>query len=276
MMVLALLSLNLLISVHVLSRAAIQQVEKQLNIEIAVRRDATPGAVEQLRTKILDLPEVVEVIHKSKEAAFAAFKDRYKDNPVLARTFQTLDRNPLGDTLAIRLQDGKRYQDLFAKIRVADTDKIIEDEFFHDYEIMVGRLEKFMATTRQVGIGLIALFAFIAGLVIVNTLRIAVYTHREEIGVMKLVGATNQYIQVPYLVQIVLLGLAAMLISAVILSLLFGFFQPYLHTLFDGVEVQLFEYYKINGARLVIEEYFGITALGLVAALLAIRRYTKV
>lgn len=276
MMVLALLSLNVLIGLHVVSRAAVFQVQQQLNVEIALQRDATPGAIEQLRTRLVELPEVREVIHHAKEDSFTTFKEQYKDNPVLARTFESLDRNPLGDSFSIRLQEGKKYEDLFAKVRSLDTDKIVEDQFFQDYETMIGRLERFIAVTRNVGLGLIALFAFIAGLVIVNTLRIAIYTHREEIVVMKLVGATNQFIQVPYIVQIILLSLIALGISVLLLGILFGFLQPFLHTLFDGAEIQLLDYYQTNGARLMVQQYFGIAALGLVAAILAIRRYARV
>ena len=276
MMVLALASLNILIGLHVLSRAAVFQVQQQLNVEIALRREATPGAIEQLRTRLVELPEVREVVHYAKEDSFIAFKEQHKDNPVLARTFESLDRNPLGDSFSIRLQEGEQYEALFAKIRSLDTDSIVEDQFFQDYETMIGRLERFITVTQKIGVSLIALFGFIAALVIVNTLRIAIYTHREEIAVMKLVGATNQFIQIPYIVQIILLSLVALGVSIILLGVLFGFLQPFLHTLFDGAEIQLLDYYKTNGARLIVQQYFGITILGLIAALLAIYRYAKV
>ena len=276
MMVLALASLNILIGLHVLSRAAVFQVQQQLNVEIALRREATPGAIEQLRTRLVELPEVREVVHYAKEDSFIAFKEQHKDRPVLARTFESLDRNPLGDSFSIRLQEGEQYEALFAKIRSLDTDSIVEDQFFQDYETMIGRLERFITVTQKIGVSLIALFGFIAALVIVNTLRIAIYTHREEIAVMKLVGATNQFIQIPYIVQIILLSLVALGVSIILLGVLFGFLQPFLHTLFDGAEIQLLDYYKTNGARLIVQQYFGITILGLIAALLAIYRYAKV
>ena len=62
-------------------------------------------------------------------------QEQYKDNPAMVRTFETLDRNPLGDVLMVRMNEGGVYSALLVHIKALDTDQIIEDQFFQDYAL---------------------------------------------------------------------------------------------------------------------------------------------
>ncbi len=113
-------------------------------------------------------------------------------------------------------------------------------------------------------------------MIVVNSIRIAVYTHREEVGVMRLVGAGNAFIRGPFLVKGIMLSVVALVVTMILVYPALNFTQPYVNNLFDGEGLNLIGYYNANFFKIFGGQFIAVAALTVVSTTLAIRRYLKV
>ena len=138
-------------------------------------------------------PEVAEVFYETKEQAYQQFKEYYADNdPILKST--TVDM--MQDSFRVKLKNPEEYQGVVSAVsnmpgveQVQDLRKILDPMF------------AWLNLARWATVGLSALLLLAAALQIGNTIRLAAYSRRREIGIMRLVGASNWYIMLPFLLE---------------------------------------------------------------------------
>jgi cell division transport system permease protein len=154
---------------------------------------------------LVAIPEVdpSEVVYKTKEEALEEFKERFKDQPEL---WQYINENPLPDSFEVSTKDPKDVGLVVSKIdNEAPYLERIED--IRSASSAIEKLENIFDKFRQIGIiGVIAL-AVIAILLVSVTIQVAIFARRREIGIMKLVGATNWFIRWPFLLEGIAEGL---------------------------------------------------------------------
>ncbi|MEI6597388.1 MAG: FtsX-like permease family protein, partial [bacterium] len=103
-----------------------------------------------------------------------------------------------------------------------------------------------------------------------------IYTHKREIGIMKLVGASTWFIRAPYLISGVIYGLIGVAAIMVILYPFLSFLQPYLAVFFSGFNVNILEYYNNNFFTIFGLEFLAVTLINFLASLIAVGKYSKV
>jgi cell division transport system permease protein len=138
----------------------------------------------------------------------------------------------------------------------------------------IDRLTKIFDVSRKIGIGISLALALVAFLVTFNTIRLAIYTAREEIGVMRLVGASNRFISGPFVVE----GIMGGIISAAVATILFYpmvlWLGPKTKDFFGGID--LLDYYVRNFFQLLGILLLAGSGLGALSSVIAIRRHLKV
>jgi cell division transport system permease protein len=115
--------------------------------------------------------------------------------------------------------------------------------------------------------------ALIAGLVVFNTVRLAIYSNREEIGVMRVVGASNALVRGPFVVEGMLCGAIAAVTSMILAAPALYFVSPYLGIFVPGLNV--FQYFSANLVRLLIYELLFGVVIGGASSFVAVRRYLR-
>ena len=124
------------------------------------------------------------------------------------------------------------------------------------------------------GLALTIFLALTAALVTFNTIRLAIYANRDEISIMRLVGASNVFINGPYIVEAVILGIIASIVSLGLLAPLINFSSPYVQSFIPEMDLSAYFYgnlFRLFGYQLIL----GIV-LGIVSGSIAIRRYLKI
>ena len=166
--------------------------------------NCTPGkgTTDAQRTKIRsaleDNPEVAEVYYQSQQEVFTEFKQTYADSPVLA----SMKAEDMQDLFRIKLVNPEEYQKVVAQASMMPGVQNVQDlrEFLDP-------LFEWLNWGRWLAIGASGLLLLAAALQIANTIRMAVFTRRREIGIMRLVGASNAYIMLPFLLESLLVAL---------------------------------------------------------------------
>ncbi|MDO8668035.1 MAG: permease-like cell division protein FtsX [bacterium] len=273
--VLALISVNLLLVVKVLGTATVNAVKEKVDISLYLKSESEESRILALRSKISSLGSVQEVIYISKQEAIDSFREKHKNNPEILAALLELGRNPLSPSLVIKPKDINNYEELIVSLNKID-DQLIESRNFDDHRAMLAKVNDITEKASRVGLAISLLFILITILVVYNTVRVAIYTHKREIGIMKLVGASNWFIRAPYLISGIIYGFLGVVAIIIILYPLLSFIQPYLEVFFYGFKVNILEYYNSNFFTIFGLEFLAVTLVNFLASLVAVGKYSKV
>ncbi|HRH33389.1 MAG TPA: permease-like cell division protein FtsX, partial [bacterium] len=199
-LVLALFSVNLLLAVQVISGAAVDTVRDKIDISLYLRPDGAESDILALRGKISTLENVREVTYVSKQEALETFQQKHQNNPDVIGALRELDTNPLSPSLIIQPKNLDKYDDLITDLNKI-SDPLIESRNFDDHKLMLQKINTITDRVSEAGFLASVLFVFITLLVLYNTIRVAIYTHRQEIAIMRLVGGSSWFIRSPFLIS---------------------------------------------------------------------------
>ncbi len=276
LLILPLISMNIIIALGAIGRAATSAVQDKVDVSVYFKSNVSNEDAQSVRAALLGMSEVKTVEYIPKEAALARFKERHAGDPVILESLEELGENPFGATLAVKARQIDDYPKILKALERDDFSKLIEEKNFEDHRATVVRINQVMSSVRNFGIAIAIVFMVIAVLIVVNSIRIAVYTHRDEVGVMRLVGAGNAFIRGPFLVKGIVLSIFAMLITMLLVYPALNLIQPYVNNLFDGQGLNLIGYYNSNFIRIFGGQFLAVSTLTIVATTLAIRKYLKV
>ena len=200
--VISILSLTLLIisTLIVLSIAAnlvIKSVQDKVDIIVYFKSDVEETRIMEFRSAVLQYREVKSADYVSRERAFEKFKAENADNPIIMQSIEAIGDNPLSASVNIKAIILDKYETIATAIQNSPFRDDISRINYAKYKIVIERLNNILSTTRKVGAMLATLFSLIAILITFNAIRITIYAHRQEIEIMRLVGASNPYIRMP-------------------------------------------------------------------------------
>ncbi len=274
-LILAFFSVNLLLSVQVISRAAIDTVRDKIDVSLYLRTDAAESDILALRAQISALENVREVVYVSKQQALEDFQSKHQNNPDILEALRELDANPLSPSLIIRPFDVNKYDSLIAELNRLSS-PVIESRNFDDHEQLLSKINMITDRVSQAGFVVSILFIFITLLVIYNTIRVAIYTHRTEIGIMRLVGASDWFIRAPFIISSLIYTLIGLLLTTIIFYSFLSLLQPYLETFFMNYDFNIIGYFQSNFIQFFILQFAGAALINIAASLVAVRKYSNV
>jgi cell division transport system permease protein len=239
-------------------RLAIEEVEERVEVVGYLRDDATEAQLEQAQQDLRAMPEVLGVTFVSKTEALAT---AVRDLEEFREIYAELDVNPLPASFEVRLQPGARNPAGVERVaqRLAALPFVEDVRFGREWLDRIFFLRRVAAG----GAGILGgAFALVAAIIIATAIRIAVFARREEISIMRLVGATNGFVRRPFLLEGLIMGLLG---SAIAVGLTYGTFAL-VRPLFQIVWVP--PLWVAAGAA-------AGTLLGLLASAVAVRRHLR-
>lgn len=271
---LTLISISLLVVFNDLTATIISSIQKKVDISIYLKNTVNDEQTKQFEQYLQRIPNVDDVIFVSREKALENFREKHKDEEAIIASLEELGENPLGPSFAIRSGQVKYYSEILNKINEFPNQDLIADKNFDNYQLIISRFHTFSSKAQQVGLGLSIMFGLITILIVFNTIRVSIYTHQEEIGVMKLVGATNFFIRAPYLVEGVAYSVIAVFLTFIIFYPLVNIIHPHFWYYFEGT-FNLQQYFFGPFIKILVVELLGIIVLNLASASIAMGRYLK-
>ena len=273
-LILMLLSINTLIIVRVLTDQSIRSVKDQIDVSIYFDPAASDEKVKEVRDFVASLPEVTDEKYLTKEQVLNDFKKTYSGNTEIIDSLQELGGNPLGSTLIVKTREPKDYEKIIAALSVPEYESIIEAKTFGDTETAIDRIQTITLQVERFTYALTALFAVIAFVIIFNTIRVAIYTQRAEIGIKRLVGATNWFISGPYLFESFIFSVLSIGITTVIVWFALKFIDPYISVVFESSSI-LTNYFTSHILFLLGIQFGSVFLLTLFSSILAMRKYLR-
>jgi cell division transport system permease protein len=216
---------------------------------------------------------VKKIEYISRDKALEIFKESHKEDETILQALNELDRNPLVASLNIQAKDPSQYALIAEYLSSPNLSKFIDSLSYSKNEVVINRLVSIIHTVNQGGFIITLILAIVAGLVIFNTIRLAIYSNRDEISIMRLVGASNTFVRGPYVVGGILAGLISALISIIIALPLVYFVSPYLKIFIPNLN--FFSYFVSNIFLLTFYQIIFGVLIGAFSSFVAVRRYLK-
>ncbi|MDP4007215.1 MAG: permease-like cell division protein FtsX [bacterium] len=272
-MVIVLSVVTMLFFLQGISFFLIASLEESVDISTYLSNEATDEEVSQLKEELESVPEVKEVKYVSKEQALESFVATHKQDEVVLESLDIVGQNPLLASLSIKAFQTSQYPAISQFLENTPLAFIISDVDYFDRAPVINRLSLLTEGIHTAVFFFILVAAFIAILVVFNTIRLTIYGSRDEIEIMRLVGASNWFIRGPFIIQGMIVGVLATLITTLL-------FFPL--TLFVGLKLQafapgfnLFSYFTSNLFLILLSQLLVGIGLGVVSGLIAIRKYLK-
>jgi cell division transport system permease protein len=272
-MTLALFVFVSLIIFGVITSHAAASIQDKIDISVYFNTNTSEDQILNIQQSLQGLSEVQSVQYISRDQALAIFKQNHANDQTVSQAINELDTNPLEASLNVKAKNPSQYADIASYLNSSNLSQYVDSVSYTQNQVVIERLAKIVSAVETGGYVMTILLALIAGLVVFNTIRLAIYSNREEIGVMRVVGASNALVRGPYVVEGMLCGAIAAIVSMILAAPALYFVSPYLDIFIPGLGI--FHYFYTNLARLLIYELlFGIVIGGL-SSFVAVKRYLK-
>jgi cell division transport system permease protein len=273
-MILALVVFEGLIVFNVVAKGAVLSLQEKIDISVYFKSNVLEDSVLNIKKSHEALVEVREVQYVSREEALTNFKEAHAEDQIITQTLEQLEENPLLASLNIKAKDPKSYGTIAEYLEKPVFQDSIEKVTYAQNHIVIERLISLVDTMKNTGALLTIFLSFLAIMITFNTIRLAIFSNSEQIGIMRLVGASNNFIRGPFVVEGIIYGIVAAIISFVILIPVINFVSPYIVKFIP--EINLHSYFSEHILGLFLYQLlFGI-GLGVLSSSVAVRRYLHV
>jgi len=258
--------------INQLLTVSLVQLQSKVDINVYFVPTAPQEDIDSLTTSVRALPDVELVTYTSREDALSEYRTKNQNDSVAMQALEELKENPLGATIAIQAKETSQYESINQFLQEQKS-PIIDDINYIKNKESIDKLTGIIDAVKQASFVTLLVLLVAATVITFNTIRLAIYTAKEEISVMRLVGASNAYIRGPFMLQGVMYGVISGVLALFILYPILLWLGPKTAAFF---ELNIFDYFVTHFAY-IFGVLIGIgVALGLVSSMLAITRYLKV
>jgi len=255
----------------------VDYVKDKVDVNVYFVPTADEEGIFDLTEALKNLPEVSYVEYTGRDEELANFRERHQDDQLTLQAIDELGENPFGAKLSIKAKEPSQYagiaQFLTDRMEGLSGESFIDSVNYAQNKVVIDQLERLTTYVQRFGYVVIFLFALASIMITFNTLRLAIYTAREEISVMRLMGASNGYIRGPFLVEGTLYGVISGVIALIIFFPLTFLLRDSTATAFGA---DIFSIY-VGQFVFFVFVLIGIGALlGVISSFLAVRKYLSV
>ncbi len=260
--------------VSVVADNILKDLEAKVDISVYFKLVTSESEILKIKGELEGLSDVKNVEYVSRELALAKFEEGHKNNPLIIKSLEELGENPLEASLNIKAKLIDNYEAIASFLESPRFAALVDTVNYRQNQQVIEKLSSILSTIRKSGLVAILVLGLVAVLVTFNTIRLTIYSMREEIGVMRLVGASNWYIRGPFIVEGVLHGLLASVVTMIIFYPLVLFVSPKISAFLSGIDIAA--YFKQNFWQIFLLQTLVGIFLGVISSLIAMRRYLKI
>jgi len=272
-MTVTLLIIGFLVFLSAVLSTTLAGIRDKVDVNVYFVTEASESDVLNLKSEIEEVPEVAAVTYTSAEVALQQFRERHAEDELTLRALDELGENPLGASLSIKANDPSQYAGIVEYLEGSGSTIIDRVNYFQN-KTVIERLTSAINATARAGSIIVFLFALASTIIALATIRLAIYSARDEIAVMRLVGASNMYIRGPFIVAGILSGVFAALVTLVLFYPAAWYVGKSTAVWLGGFNV--FTYYTDNFPMFFLVLVGAGVFLGGFASFLGVRRYLKI
>jgi len=275
-MSLTLFSISIILLINIITNEAIITLQKKIDINIQLHNELSQNEIDLFLNKLRNNGKIEEINYKSKKAALEDFKKRFRSKVDIIGFLDKLGENPLYASVTITVTEPIYYDQIISEFESKTNNQYVKE--VKGKKEQTERLERLLEITKAIKKFLLYLsigFTVIALMIIINTVRMTIYTRKREINIMKLVGATHGYIIYPFLVEGALYGIFATIISVSFFFPLIHYIEPIITQYFGSTKNILLDHYLGNIYTISIWQLLIGSLVGIISAYIAVHKHLK-
>jgi len=260
--------------IGVASNMVLKNVQDKINVSVYFNPDIEDAKIQEIREKLGSFQEIKSIEFVSKEKALEQFKKLSNNNSSITQALDEIGDNPLLSALVIKAKSPQQYEVITKSIESSVFAQDVNKIDYVENKTAIERLQAIIKLVEQVGLTLGIVFIFIGVLITFNAIRLTMYAHKQEFEIMRLVGASNTYIKMPFLFEGIFYGIFS---AFVVMLTLFGtskFLAPITQGSIAGGDI--LDFYLHNFLLIFAGLLLSGVILGTLSATIAIRRYLKI
>lgn len=278
-MVVTLCIITLVIFSGAILDTTLAELRERVDLNVYFVTGAEEEDILEVKETIESLPEVERVTYTSQEQALADFRERHADDQFTLQALEELGENPLGAVLNVKTKEPSQYEGVAQflggeSVLSSDGAPIIDKVNYFQNKRAIDNLTRIIDSANQVGYITALIFIIASVLITYNTIRLVIFNSREEISVMRLVGASTFYVRGPFVIAGMIYGVIAGLITLILLYPFTFWFGDLTKNFFVGIN--LFNYYTSNFAFLFLTIIGSGIVIGAISSYFAVRRHLKI
>lgn len=276
-MTITLFVITSLIFIQAALNSSLNDIKEKVDVTVYFVSNTDESSIKNIEDTIKNLPEIKDVSYTSQDVALMEFKEKHSNDYLTLQALDEIGENPLGASLNIKAKDPSQYESI---VKYFESDGVLSKEDlttidkvdYHQNKIVIDRLTSIINGAKKLGFAVSLILVIISLLITFSTVRLIIYMSREEISVMKLVGAASSYIRGPFIVSGIFVGV----ISSITTILIFIPVSIWLgNQMTDFVGINLYTYYKSNFLQLFIIMLGSGVTIGVISSIFAIHRYLR-
>lgn len=254
---------------------SLAQIKDKVDVTIYFTTSAKEEQIMLFKSSLEKQPQVAEISYTSAEEALRIFRDRHSGDYPTIQALDEIGDNPFGGSLNVRTKEVSQYRDINNFLKsdnalVLGSNSIVDKVNYN--KLVIERLNTIIGGAQKLGF-LITLISVIISIVVTfNTIRLTIFISKEEIGVMRLVGASKMQVRGPFLIEGAIYGTLATFIT------LFLFWPATVwlgRNMTDFLGINMYEYFSSNFLQIFAILLLSGIILGIISSFLAIRKYLK-
>jgi cell division transport system permease protein len=254
---------------------SLNQIKDKVDVTIYFNVGAPEDKILALKSSLENLPEVSEVTYTSDEEALAQFRERHKGDYPTIQALEEIGDNPLGGYLNVKAKEVSQYETI-ANFMKSDnalalgSANIIDKVNYFQNKPVIDRLNSIINGAKKLGFIVTLLLIIISIIITFNTIRLTIFISKEEIGVMRLVGASKLRVSGPFMIEGAVYGAVATVLTLLL-------FWPATHWVGENMTgflgMNVYEYYVTNLVQIGAIILTSGVVLGIISSIFAIRKY---
>ena len=267
--------ITLIIFLQAVLHFSLNQIKDKVDVTIYFTTSAPEDQILTLKSSLEQLPEVASVSYTSADEALKLFRDRHQSDYPTIQALDEIGANPLGGYLNVKAKEVSQYGDIANFMQsdnalVTGSASIIDKVNYYQNKLVIDRLNTIIGGAQKLGFLVTLILVIISIIITFNTIRLTIFISKEEIGVMRLVGASKMHVRGPFMIEGVIYGTVATLITL----LLFWPISFWLgNKMTDFLGINMYEYYLSNFFQIFAIVLLSGILLGVISSFLAVRRY---
>ena len=256
---------------------SLNQIKDKVDVTIYFTIGASEEKIMTLKSSLEKLPEVATVSYTSAEEALRIFRERHQNDYPTIQALDEIGDNPLGAYINIKAKEVSQYEDI-ANFMKSDNsltpgrESIVDKVNYHQNKLVIDRLNNIIGGAQKLGFILTLLSVIITVIVTFNTIRLTIFIAKEEIGVMRLVGASKMHVRGPFMVEGVIYGVVATGITLVLFLPVTAWLG---RSMTNFLGINMYDYYLSSFFQIFAILLLSGIILGVISSWLAIRKYLK-
>lgn len=267
--------ITLIVLLQAVLFSSLNQIKDKVDVTVYFTAGASEEKIMTIKESLEKLPEVATVTYTSASDALKAFRDRHSNDYPTIQALDEINSNPLGGYLNIKAKEVSQYESIANFLNSNDSltsgsSSVIDKVNYNQNKLVIDRLTSIIAGAQKLGFLITLLLIIISIIITFNTIKLTIFISKEEIGVMRLVGASKMRVRGPFMIEGAVYGVFASFITMLIFWPMTAWLGRNM-TSFLGIN--LYNYFISNLFQIFIIILFSGIFLGMVSSYLAIRKY---